>query len=155
MFRFMSDNLDNIKTVVGENVWNGKIPCRYLDRMETKIFLCSVFLLSPLWGYKNYQISYLTFATKLMTVLEKMKWSIWSIITSFMAQGITKLALFYLLEKIIFIKLASNQMQQKFLNRKVQMPQRKRNINIKYACSQRSAAVLVNISFVNPFCVLS
>ena len=38
---------------------------------------------------------------------------------------------------------------------KVQMPQRKRNINIKYACSQRSAAVLVNISFVNPFCVLS
>ena len=72
-----------------------------------------------------------------------------------MAQGITKLALFYLLKKIIFIKLASNQMQQKFLNRKVQMPQRKRNINIKYACSQRSAAVLVNISFVNPFCVLS
>lgn len=89
------------------------------------------------------------------TVLDKMKWSIWSIITSFMARGITKLALFYLLKKIIFIKLASNQMQQKFLNRKVQMPQRKRNINIKYACSQRSAAVLVNISFVNPFCVLS
>ena len=59
-----------------------------------------------------------------------------------MAQGITKLALFYLLKKIIFIKLASNQMQQKFLNRKVQMPQRKGNINIKYACSQRSAAVL-------------